>query len=73
MLLLRYLSYGIILILTNLLKDILTITKILLSICSLLADPNANDPLMPEIAKQLKENPELYNKTAKDWTAIYAS
>jgi ubiquitin-conjugating enzyme E2 D/E len=51
----------------------LTITKILLSICSLLADPNPNDPLMPEIAKQLKDNPELYNKTAKDWTAIYAS
>jgi ubiquitin-conjugating enzyme E2 D/E len=51
----------------------LTITKILLSICSLLADPNPNDPLMPEIAKQLKDDPELYNKTAKDWTTIYAS
>ena len=51
----------------------LTLTKILLSICSLLADPNPNDPLMPEIANQLKENPESYYKTAKDWTAIYAS
>jgi ubiquitin-conjugating enzyme E2 D/E len=51
----------------------LTLTKILLSICSLLSDPNPNDPLMPEIAKQLKEEPELYYKTAKDWTTIYAS
>jgi ubiquitin-conjugating enzyme E2 D/E len=51
----------------------LTLTKILLSICSLLADPNPNDPLMPEIAKQLKENPESYYKTAKEWTTIYAS
>jgi hypothetical protein len=29
---------------------------VLLSICSLLTDPNPNDPLVPEIAKQYKEN-----------------
>ena len=51
----------------------LTISKILLSICSLLSDPNPNDPLVPDIANLLKCNPELYNKTAKEWTAIYAS
>lgn len=51
----------------------LTISKILLSICSLLADPNPNDPLVPEIAGMLKNNPELYAKTAKEWTNIYAS
>ena len=51
----------------------LTISKILLSICSLLSDPNPNDPLMPEIAHQIKNSPELYNKTARDWTNIYAS
>eukprot|EP01041_Mallomonas_annulata_P008959 gene8959-18543_t len=28
----------------------LTISKVLLSICSLLTDPNPNDPLVPEIA-----------------------
>jgi len=50
----------------------LTISKILLSICSLLSDPNPNDPLVPEIANLLKNNPELYFKTAKDWTLIYA-
>ena len=51
----------------------LTISKILLSICSLLADPNPNDPLVPEIANLLKTNVEVYNQTAKEWTNIYAS
>jgi ubiquitin-conjugating enzyme E2 D/E len=51
----------------------LTISKILLSICSLLSDPNPNDPLVPEIANLLKSDPDLYFKTAKDWTSIYAS
>lgn len=51
----------------------LTISKILLSICSLLADPNPNDPLVPEIANVFKTNIEVYNQTAKEWTNIYAS
>jgi len=51
----------------------LTISKILLSICSLLSDPNPNDPLVHDIANILKTNPELYAKTAKEWTNIYAS
>lgn len=51
----------------------LSISKILLSICSLLADPNPNDPLVTDIANLLKEDPELYNKTARNWTATYAS
>lgn len=51
----------------------LTISKILLSICSLLSDPNPNDPLVPEIASVFKNNIELYNKTAREWTNIHAS
>jgi ubiquitin-conjugating enzyme E2 D/E len=51
----------------------LTISKILLSICSLLSDPNPNDPLVPDIANLLKNEPEMYFKTAKEWTNIYAS
>jgi ubiquitin-conjugating enzyme E2 D/E len=51
----------------------LTISKILLSICSLLSDPNPNDPLVPDIANLLKNNPEMYHRTAKEWTHIYAS
>lgn len=51
----------------------LTLMKVLLSICSLLSDPNPNDPLVPEIANQLKTNPESYAKTAREWTLTYAS
>ena len=51
----------------------LTISKILLSICSLLSDPNPNDPLVPDIANQIKNSPDVYVKTAKEWTATYAS
>ena len=50
----------------------LTISKVLLSICSLLDDPNPDDPLVPEIARVCKENPELYKKTAQEWTKKYA-
>jgi len=54
-------------------SPVLTISKILLSICSLLSDPNPNDPLVPDIAKLLKNDPENYNKTAKEWTTLYAT
>jgi len=50
----------------------LTISKILLSICSLLSDPNPDDPLVPEIAHEIKNNSENYIKTAREWTRIYA-
>ncbi len=32
----------------------LTISKVLLSVCSLLCDPNPDDPLVPEIARIFK-------------------
>ena len=51
----------------------LTITKILLSICSLLCDPNPDDPLVPGIAKLYKHNREKYDENAKLWTLHYAS
>ena len=51
----------------------LSISKVLLSICSLLNDPNPNDPLVPEAANLYKSNIELYNQTAKKWTLKYAS
>jgi len=50
----------------------LSLTKILLSICSLLADPNPNDPLMPEIAKIYKTNIEEFNRIAREHTINYA-
>ena len=50
----------------------LTISKVLLSICSLLTDPNPADPLVPDIARQYTENKAEYIKTAKEWCAKFA-
>uniref|UniRef100_A0A665WLS2 Ubiquitin-conjugating enzyme E2 D2-like n=1 Tax=Echeneis naucrates TaxID=173247 RepID=A0A665WLS2_ECHNA len=50
----------------------LTISKVLLSICSLLCDPNPDDPLVPEIARIYKTDSQKYNKLAQEWTAKYA-
>jgi len=49
----------------------LTISKVLLSICSLLTDPNPDDPLVWEIAEIYKNDREKYNKTVMEWTRKY--
>uniref|UniRef100_A0A0D9YCN2 E2 ubiquitin-conjugating enzyme n=1 Tax=Oryza glumipatula TaxID=40148 RepID=A0A0D9YCN2_9ORYZ len=46
----------------------LTISKVLLSICSLLTDPNPDDPLVPEIAHMYKTDRHKYENTARTWT-----
>lgn len=51
----------------------LTITKVLLSISSLLADPNPDDPLVHEIAMLYKTNRDRYVAIAKEWTLKYAT
>ena len=50
----------------------LTISKVLLSICSLLTDPNPDDPLVPEIATLYTLNREKYDSIAREWTNKYA-
>ncbi|CBZ30680.1 putative ubiquitin-conjugating enzyme e2 [Leishmania mexicana MHOM/GT/2001/U1103] len=50
----------------------LTISKVLLSVCSLLTDPNPDDPLVPDIARQYKTDRNAFNKTAAEWTRQYA-
>ncbi|KAL4327266.1 hypothetical protein AHAS_Ahas13G0082900 [Arachis hypogaea] len=50
----------------------LTISKVLLSICSLLTDPNPDDPLVPEIAHMCKTDRIKYESTARSWTQKYA-
>lgn len=50
----------------------LTISKVLLSICSLLTDPNPSDPLMPEIAQIYTTDKDKYDATAREWTMEYA-
>ena len=51
----------------------LTISKVLLSICSLLCDPNPDDPLVVDIAQQYKSSYPNYELTAGEWTRKYAS
>ena len=51
----------------------LNITKVLLSLCSLLSDPNPDDPLVPEIANQYKNYHSKFIADAREWTLKYAS
>ena len=53
-------------------SQFLTISKVLLSICSLLTDPNPDDPLVPEIARIYKTDRTKYHELAKEWTCKYA-
>jgi len=50
-----------------------SIVKVLLSVASLLADPNPHDPLMPDIAQKYLKNRKEHDKMAKDWTQRYAT
>lgn len=50
----------------------LTIHIVLLSICSMLTDPNPDDPLVPEIAHVYKTDRAKYEQTAREWTRKYA-
>lgn len=45
---------------------------VLLSICSLLCDPNPDDPLVPEIARIYKTDRDRYNQLAREWTQKFA-
>ena len=51
---------------------LLLFIAVLLSICSMLTDPNPDDPLVPEIAKMYKTDRARYNTLAKEWTSKYA-
>ncbi|KAG6470091.1 hypothetical protein ZIOFF_071145 [Zingiber officinale] len=53
-------------------SPILTISKVLLLMCSLLTDPNLDDPLVPEIAQIYKNDRVKYETTARSWTQKYA-
>ncbi|KAJ2674908.1 Ubiquitin-conjugating enzyme E2 2 [Coemansia sp. RSA 1085] len=50
----------------------LTISKVLLSICSLLTDANPHDPLVHSISQQYLNNRKEHDETAKEWTKRYA-
>ncbi|KAJ7720301.1 ubiquitin-conjugating enzyme/RWD-like protein [Mycena maculata] len=50
----------------------LSLFKVILSLSSLLTDPNPKDPLVPSIATQYTRNRKLHDSTARQWTELYA-
>ena len=59
-------------ILNQMWSPALTVSKILLSISSLLTDPNPDDPLEIDIADLYKQDKEKYNTIARNYTLQYA-
>jgi len=51
----------------------LTVSKVLLSICSMMDDPNPNDPLMVDIANLYVNDKEQFLEIAKLHTIKYAT
>lgn len=51
----------------------LTITKVLLSVSSLLTDPNPHDPLVPDIAQQFLKDRNKHDAVAREITQKYAT
>ncbi|XP_006822675.1 ubiquitin-conjugating enzyme E2-24 kDa-like [Saccoglossus kowalevskii] len=51
----------------------LTISKVLLSICSLLSDCNPSDPLVGSIATQYLQSREDHDRIARQWTKRFAT
>ncbi|KAG6918785.1 hypothetical protein DXG01_011536 [Tephrocybe rancida] len=50
----------------------LSLFKVMLSLSSLLTDPNPKDPLVPSIAHQYTRNRKAHDAMARQWTEMYA-
>ncbi|KAI0746427.1 ubiquitin-conjugating enzyme/RWD-like protein [Daedaleopsis nitida] len=50
----------------------LSLFKVILSLSSLLTDPNPKDPLVPQIATEYVRNRVQHDREARRWTEIYA-
>ncbi|KAI0079170.1 hypothetical protein K474DRAFT_1705843 [Panus rudis PR-1116 ss-1] len=50
----------------------LSLYKVILSLSSLLTDPNPRDPLVPSIATEYVRNRAQHDRTARHWTELYA-
>ena len=60
-------------ILKNQWSPALTISKVLLSLSSMMVDPNPHDPLSPQAAREYLNDREFFNKKAKEWVKKYSS
>lgn len=54
-------------------SPLLDTAKVLLSLSSLLSDPNPDDPLNSAVTNVYRASPELFLKNARDWTKTYAT
>ncbi|TFK24559.1 hypothetical protein FA15DRAFT_619125 [Coprinopsis marcescibilis] len=59
-------------ILKNNWSPALSLFKVLLSLSSLLTDPNPKDPLVPSIATQYTRSRKQHDAMAREWTSLYA-
>ncbi|KAN0131716.1 Ubiquitin-conjugating enzyme/RWD-like protein [Lactarius tabidus] len=59
-------------ILKNNWSPALSIFKVVLSLSSLLTDPNPSDPLVPSIANEFLRKRSIHDQTARQWTQLYA-
>lgn len=50
----------------------LTISRVLLAIRSMLADPDPSDPLVPDIAHQFERDRAAFEEAARSWTRAHA-
>lgn len=50
----------------------LSVFKVILSLSSLLTDPNPSDPLVPSIASEYLRRRATHDQTARQWTELYA-
>ncbi|XP_011503723.1 PREDICTED: ubiquitin-conjugating enzyme E2-22 kDa isoform X2 [Ceratosolen solmsi marchali] len=50
----------------------MTLRTVLLSLQALLSAAEPDDPQDAVVAKQYKEQPEMFHQTAKHWTSVYA-
>ncbi|TXT13516.1 hypothetical protein VHUM_00883 [Vanrija humicola] len=48
----------------------LSLYKVVLSLSSLLTDPNPGDPLVPAIAQEYKKNRKKHDETAREWVKL---
>ncbi|XP_022157782.1 ubiquitin-conjugating enzyme E2 11-like [Momordica charantia] len=49
-----------------------TLSSVLVAICSMMPDPNPDDPLEIEIARLYKNNRPQFDKIAREWTQKFA-
>ncbi|KAJ2919357.1 hypothetical protein MD484_g1057, partial [Candolleomyces efflorescens] len=59
-------------ILKNNWSPALSLFKVMLSLSSLLTDPNPRDPLVPSIANEYMRNRKAHDTKARQWTELYA-